>query len=321
MQNYSLIYKSKIFSENAIITVIVPCYKYRQGFINTLISILNQQTNFEFTILIIENPYDEESSKSILKLIVKLNCKNLIYYRNNENIGLCANWNKGIQLAQTELLTFCHDDDIFYPEILETLINCKLKYPDCIIFPNYHASDTKGKIINMDYNFSNSLYRLNYLDFFIGNYSSGVGALLCRSELLKLGLYNNSYFPCMDYKLNIEIISYRKILYLDRPLMLINQGNNNITSQVYRDIANMNKLIANELIEKIWLPNFILRKLLTINFQKTYNYYSEFFGDNKNLNKKISFLYYIFAKYFRLRRICQKKYKFFGLYEKFELKN
>ena len=66
----------------------------------------------------------------VARLIVeRLNDPRFKYYPNGENLGMKKSFNRSLEHSSGEYIVMIADDDPVYPDMLETLINLKKKYP------------------------------------------------------------------------------------------------------------------------------------------------------------------------------------------------
>lgn len=111
------------FNKNANITVVIPTYKRVDRLETCIRSILNQKTEIVFQILVIDNCPEHIVSSDVSDVIKKINCSNILYFVNTQNLGPMGNWNRGFYLAQTEWVTMVHDDDVVNPFWLDKLMS------------------------------------------------------------------------------------------------------------------------------------------------------------------------------------------------------
>ena len=108
----------KNIESRIMISVIVPTYNRPNMLIGTIHSILNQ-TYRDFEIIVVNDAGIDV--KGEIKYLNKNN--NIIYLRHKRNRGLAAARNTGIKKAKGKYIAYLDDDDIFYPDHLETLVN------------------------------------------------------------------------------------------------------------------------------------------------------------------------------------------------------
>jgi len=100
------------------VSVILPTYNRPDMLIHALKSILNQSYH-DFEIIVV-NDAGIDVVRNVKLLNKNYNIKYLIH---SENKGLAASRNTGIKAARGKYIAYLDDDDIFYPDHLETLVN------------------------------------------------------------------------------------------------------------------------------------------------------------------------------------------------------
>jgi len=270
-----------------LVSVIMPIYNHPDFFRKSLSSVVNQICDFEYEIIIVDNGHPEFQPKN-QGIVEKLMNANMRYYVNNENIGGCANENRGIELAKGKYITFCHDDDILYEDALQKLIDFKKRTGN-------DGSAVFGSMIKIDENdcerpswrqFDNPLlkstngYKVSLYDLLFRNYTNGCGSLYLKENLLNIGGFNCDYIPCPDYALNTyytmmfgswaikdKTLKYRVSLQSD-------------TSLVYKKIIEANRKIKEAIFSSKYIcrafPHFLIISNLSV---VRYHLYSEW--DNR----------------------------------------
>jgi glycosyltransferase involved in cell wall biosynthesis len=84
---------------------------------------------------------DDRGGEDAEKLVMSFNDERIEYHRNETNLGLAENWNKGIALAQSEFVCIFHADDVLMPNYVETLLQLMDKHPNAV------AGHCRAKII------------------------------------------------------------------------------------------------------------------------------------------------------------------------------
>jgi len=102
-----------------LVSVIVPTYNRPDMLVATLQSIL-EQTYKNHEIIVVN-----DCGVDVADVVGWLNQQgNITYVRHDRNRGLAAARNTGLKLARGKYIAYLDDDDLFYPEHLETLVNC-----------------------------------------------------------------------------------------------------------------------------------------------------------------------------------------------------
>ena len=99
-------------------------YKRPDVLINTVRSIL-LQTFQDYEIVISDND-PERSGQKITEVIKDSRIK---YFANEENLGMKKSFNKSLERSTGEYIVMIADDDPVYPDMLETLVDLRNKYP------------------------------------------------------------------------------------------------------------------------------------------------------------------------------------------------
>ncbi|MBA3285510.1 MAG: glycosyltransferase [Nitrosopumilus sp.] len=198
-----------IDSNSIDITVLMPVYNAEKYLKQSIESILNQTfKNFEFLII------DDGSSDNSEIIIKGYKDKRIRFIKNEQNIGISATLNKGIELASCELITRMDADDISYPKRLEKQFNYFSKNPECALL------STWAKHINYEkkswwINKYHSDYYYYSLIFNCWIYHPTV--MYKRSAVMDVGMYSSKYSE--DYNLWCKISRKYKIDNLKEVLL------------------------------------------------------------------------------------------------------
>ncbi len=127
-----------------LVSVIIPCFEGEKYIADAIESVLNQtHKNFE---LIIINDGSTDDSKEIIKKYCLLDLRIKYFYQDNE--GVSAARNKGIEKAKGEFIAFLDADDVWEPENLEVKIYVlkEDKTIDWVFSDVYLADESLNKI-------------------------------------------------------------------------------------------------------------------------------------------------------------------------------
>lgn len=105
--------------EDPFITVFIPTYKRTDLLSEALESVLNQQpVDFKWDIIVVDNEAYNGKQNETEKLVRSFESDRISYYRNNENIRVGDNFNRGISLARAPWVMMLHDDDLLFSNTL-----------------------------------------------------------------------------------------------------------------------------------------------------------------------------------------------------------
>ncbi|MCU0610144.1 MAG: glycosyltransferase, partial [Chitinispirillaceae bacterium] len=152
-------------TEQPLVSVIVPTHNRPQLLGRTLQSILNQ-TYPHYEIIVVN-----DCGNPVEGIAYGLNGANkIVYIRHKKNAGLAAARNTGIRMATGKYISYLDDDDIFYPDHLETLVGFlhkerqQVAYSDAYMANQYLVNglwETKERelVYSNDFNYDQILVR------------------------------------------------------------------------------------------------------------------------------------------------------------------
>ena len=117
------LYGSRNHVEIPLLSLVLLTYRRDVLFREALKSVLVQQAvPFAWEIIVVDNSEpDEKGETPALRIVREFGDLRVRYYRNEENLGMFGNWNRGVELARGEWVTFLHDDDVLCPDALANL--------------------------------------------------------------------------------------------------------------------------------------------------------------------------------------------------------
>lgn len=126
------------------ISVLIPTYNGAKYIQSALESVLSQKYA-DYEILII----DGGSTDNTEELIKKLNNKRIRYYKNEQNMGIVASLNRGLDLAKGKYIARMDADDLMLGNRLQAQIEFLEKNKNYgMVGCWYHTIDENGKIIH-----------------------------------------------------------------------------------------------------------------------------------------------------------------------------
>lgn len=124
------------------VSVVIPLYNKAPYIERALRSVLAQIFQ-DFEIIVIDDGSTDDGAQ-----IVKSISDKRIRLVQQKNAGVSAARNKGIELANADLIAFLDADDAWKPEFLETILRLRKKFPEAGAYATaYEEVFTGGKII------------------------------------------------------------------------------------------------------------------------------------------------------------------------------
>ena len=111
------------------ITFVLPCYQSNLRFVAKAIDSVLVQSNNDWRLIVV----DGNQSKDIkLYQLVKSYPSDKVSYIKNPSTSpsIANNWNYGLSLSTTDLVTLLHDDDFLAPRYVEKMLGLSEKFPE-----------------------------------------------------------------------------------------------------------------------------------------------------------------------------------------------
>lgn len=219
-------------------TVVVPTYKRSDYLAATLLS-LELQLKKNFNVLVVDNDAEGTENKALLNVIEKASHSlSITLFRNTQNLGMFGNWNRGMELADTEWVTILHDDDLLAPtftrrmeEILENDCRTKLLGASSQTFYGTQThlptiANAFGQQASQPANEQpiksdkKAVKPLTPFGYFLSNPHVGtLGIVFSRTAAIDLGGFTDQFGPSSDYEFFARFCTtYRASYFLSEPL-------------------------------------------------------------------------------------------------------
>lgn len=200
------------------VSIMVPTFRRPDLLKIALDSALHQQDpGVSYEVVVVDNDAEAEADSPTHTLIASYQADNLLYYRNQQNLGIAGNWNRCATLARGKWVAYLHDDDILSPTYLNRVMALLKKNPlaaGLMVLP-YDFNDGEGleqarqavtgsfKGRLFDRLSRGKLMRLNRKDshMLLSNpYGAPTcGCLFLREAVLREGGFNPDYHPSFDW--------------------------------------------------------------------------------------------------------------------------
>ena len=256
--------------DTPLITFIIPTYQRDFLFREALKSILMQrEVPFVWEIIVVDNSEpDERGETPALRIIREFGDSRVQYYRNEQNLGMFGNWNRGVELAHGTWVSFLHDDDVLCPDALINLGRI-------IRFAKVHLPRLgyiHARRVEFSKNFDQAqaekknksyLSKLTRTGALIRGWSqTGVpscGTTILRQAYMETGGANSNFGGIADAILGYQIMKQYEVVISDR-------------------VLGGYRWLDNETLRKETLLNFVEADLLFARYRYSLTFWSRFFG-------------------------------------------
>lgn len=192
-----------------LITVAIPTYKRATTLKETLDSVLTQDDADDVEIIVVDN--NPERGDETEQLMATYQDSRLRYYKNETNLGMTGNWNRLYTLAKGEWVCMLHDDDCLLPGCM---VNVKrmLKILEGKADALFLTATKRMKTASPEGQFR--LRKVSLIaDLMAGNGLDIPGNLIRREVVMRLGGFNDTYYPSADYHF------WLKLHFMARPFV------------------------------------------------------------------------------------------------------
>ena len=163
-----------------LVSVLLPVFNGEKFLLEALNSILKQSyKNLE--VIIINDGSTDDSEE----IIARFSDSRIRYLKNEQNMGLIASLNRGLEECSGEFIARLDADDIMHPDRISKQVEYLLKYPDVgVVGSHWTYIDSLGKIIGEHKTYVGKI-RCSLLSIITGENPVGHPAVTIRSSVLK----------------------------------------------------------------------------------------------------------------------------------------
>jgi glycosyltransferase involved in cell wall biosynthesis len=218
------------------ISVLLPVYNAQEFLVEAMESILNQSfKDFEFIII---NDGSTDNSKEIIKNFTDERIK---YVENEQNIGLIATLNKGLDLAAGKYIARMDADDIVSLNRLSIQLNFMDMNPEIGVCGSYYTP-FKGEQKFKTTSFLATQHEKIFSQFFLFSPIPHPVSFIRSDILTKNNIrYNENYTHAEDLKLWFDISKYAKLANIPQNLLLYRLSPKQISNK-YEKIQRENTI-------------------------------------------------------------------------------
>ena len=239
-----------------LISIIIPYYKKKKFFKNTIKSLL-KQSHKNFEIILIYDDIDKTELPFVKLTLRKI--KNVKIIINKKNLGAGYSRNIGIKKSKSRLISFLDSDDTWHKDKLKKQIKfMKINKVD-FSYTDYSIIDKNKKKIKIIRAPKITTYRK-----LLSSCDIGLSTVMINSRLLKKDKFPNLKTK-EDYLLWIKLSKKKiKMLGINETLVSWRQTNNSLSSSIIQKLKDA-FLVYNYHLKFNFLKSLILVFLLSIN--------------------------------------------------------
>jgi glycosyltransferase involved in cell wall biosynthesis len=214
------------------VSVIIPCYNFGEFIEQSILSAVNQITDFDYEILVRDDFSTDHSHVNIER--VSYYHPRVKYYTSTENWGFCKNISFLISESKGEYIAYLDGDDYFTdPYKLQKQVDFLDNNPDyAMAFTGYWSREPKGNYLPNStpgwlglVGFEND--DIVTKDLLVTNYATFGRMFRNIKNIVKDWIMDLPYF---DWPLNYEISRHGKIKFMDFPSGVYRYHSNGVFS-------------------------------------------------------------------------------------------
>jgi glycosyltransferase involved in cell wall biosynthesis len=216
---------------NPKLSVVIPAYNHEKYVGEAIQSVLDQ-TFQDFELIIINDGSRDNTETEVLKFKDER-----IRYFSQENRGLSAALNRGIELSRGEYFNFLPSDDAFLPEKLEVQLDTFEESEDIgVVFSYPLIVDGEGKEVKDDpivdwFTVPFETKEQIFPALFERDFLSAPSALMRMECFQRVGFFDESLKTAQDYDMWMRILKYYDLKLIKRPLLKYRWHGANLTYQ------------------------------------------------------------------------------------------
>ena len=258
------------------VSIVIPVYN-GEIFIEKCLNSALEQSFSNIEIVIVDDCSTDNSS-SIIKSFIQED-ERIVYIQNDNNLGLVKNWNKCIEHTRGKWIKFLFQDDLLYPNCIETMLQASEAGADGVaprfivgerdfviedgapeILKNCYKhyviriSDIIPKTIISPYNFSDALMKAGLGTNFIGEPSS---VMLHRDIFYDYSLFNTNLIQLCDLEYWTRIGTNERLAYTPEIISSFRVHKNSVSALNHAE----NSLQVNFLDKAILLQDYLFNPL------------------------------------------------------------
>lgn len=239
-KKYSHIKSELIYGKPAknpnLVSIMIITYKRAHGLKEALDSALAQDYKDNYTITVVDDSGFDKETDELMKQYCK-NHSNVIYYRNEKNLGQYANWNRACELCSTEWYCLLHDDDILKKNYLKEATKYIQKKNIGLLGVYIDVNDTRDESSKSKESLTRIIFNKIVSLFLTVRRGNGIllslkdnikhiyvmnSTFINKSKAMDIGGLDDSYFPSSDFAFSAKMCYYYATGFL--PTKLTNKG-------------------------------------------------------------------------------------------------
>lgn len=256
----SLLIQGEPLDEPPLISIAVPTFKRVSTLKGTIESAINQKGSHRYNIIVVDNNPERNDETEVFMREYATSYPTVLYYKNEQNIGMGGNWCRCMELADGKWVILIHDDDLLIEDYLNEIEPCLSDNIDGIFVMSSVFEDGKPlpRIQNPN---QMRLFKKSIKDQYHFPSLGPSGNILKKSTVIELGCFDKDIFaPDAFFS---KMAYYGNVYTTNKKLIYYRVGINESTKLSAMDkMCYQNHFHRIQTFEKLGIPKFIIKRLL-----------------------------------------------------------
>lgn len=204
-------------------SIIIPTFRRADLLKEALESAINQKNYDEYyEIAVIDNDSEIDSPTDQMMKEYCDKYENIIYYRNTENIGMFANWNRCIEICRSKWFCMLHDDDYITEDYLATMKSFNISRDVGVVFNEQNILDETGIKASESRNLIAGIREFlnrkkenkkpKLISWEFPETASSCATLYNKNLSMEIGGFDDTFDPACDWVMWGKMEYYHKVL-------------------------------------------------------------------------------------------------------------
>ena len=219
--------------EKPTVSIAIPAYRKAGGLKGALDSALGQDYDLPYEIVVVDDSGFDQQIDDLMKEYCR-EYQNILYYRNDDNLGVYGNWNRLCELCRTDWYCMLHDDDRMRPDYLSTCVSTVSQLPATVGLMGIYietfdaiTNEVRNTLIDKLVGIFISMRSGKPIRMSIKDNAKYIFALACcmfisREKFIEIGGFNDEFYPSSDLVLTAKMNYYYDTVFL--PVILSERG-------------------------------------------------------------------------------------------------
>ena len=198
-------------NDKAEISIVMPVYKRVEYIRESIDSALNQNTKHAYNIIVVDNTEENDDIYNIVKAYPE---DKVMYYKNEKNIGMFANFNRCIELANTPWIAILHDDDKLKPDYIDCVLNIINDYSDCVAMGVEHDLINGESEVTEEGFTNDTVKKMSFANFYFQPAPVSIAGFVFKKDAaVDIGGFDEDYYPAADANFMCKLLSVKGNVY------------------------------------------------------------------------------------------------------------